>query len=141
MPARIAEVCRVHGQPVPGDPAGMVRAILDSLACKYRWTLERAEALSGRTAEVIHIVGGGAANGVLCQLTADVSGRPVLAGPVEASAVGNLLVQAWATGEIGSLADLRAVVRRSMRPRVYEPAPDRAACESAYGRFLDLVES
>ena len=139
MPARIAEVCRAHGQPVPGDPAGMVRAILDSLACKYRWTLERAEALSGRTTEVIHIVGGGAANGLLCQLTADVTGRPVLAGPVEATAIGNLLVQAWATGELGSLADLRAVVRRSTPPQVYEPRPDRSECESAYGRFLALL--
>jgi rhamnulokinase len=141
MPARIAEACRVHGQPAPGDPAGMVRAILDSLACKYRWTLERAEALSGHTAEVIHIVGGGAANGLLCQLTADVTARPVLAGPVEASAIGNLLVQAWATGEIGSLEDLRAVVRRSMPPQVYEPRPARAECESAYGRFLELLDS
>lgn len=141
MPARIAEACRAGAQPVPADPGAMVRSILDSLACKYRWTLERAEALSGRTAQVVHIVGGGAANAVLCQLTADVTGRPVLAGPVEATAVGNLLVQAWAAGELGSLPDLRAVVRRSMPPRLFEPCPDRDEAESAYGRFLALVES
>jgi rhamnulokinase len=140
MPARIAQACRVHGQPVPVDPGGMVRSILDSLACKYRWTLERAETLSGRTAEVVHIVGGGAANTLLCQLTADVTGRPVLAGPVEATAIGNLLVQAWADGELGSLSDLRAVVRRAIPPRVYEPRADRDEAESAYGRFLALGE-
>jgi rhamnulokinase len=140
MPQRIAEICRVHRQPVPAGRAAMVRCILDSLACGYRWTLERAEALSGQTAEVVHIVGGGAANELLCQLTADVSGRPVLAGPVEATAVGNLLVQAWAAGEIGSLAELRAVVARSMPPTVYEPARDRGAAEAAYQRFLPLVE-
>jgi rhamnulokinase len=139
MPARIAEVCRVRGQPVPLDPAAIVRSILDSLACKYRWTLERAAALSGQTAEVVHIVGGGAANTMLCQLTADVTGRPVLAGPVEATAIGNVLVQARAAGEIGSLDDLRAVVRRSTPPQVYEPRPDRSECESAYGRFLALL--
>jgi rhamnulokinase len=141
MPTRIADVCRVHGQPVPVDSTAMVRSILDSLACKYRWTLERAEALSGQTAQVVHIVGGGAANEVLCQLTADVTGRPVLAGPVEATAIGNLLVQALAAGQLGSLADVRAVVRRSMPPRVYEPRPGRDESESAYGRFLVLLES
>jgi rhamnulokinase len=119
----------------------MVRSILDSLACKYRWTLERAEALSGQTAKVVHIVGGGAANAMLCQLTADVTGRPVLAGPIEATAIGNILVQAWSAGELASLADLRAVVRRSMPPRVYEPRPGRDEWESAYGRFLVLVDS
>lgn len=141
MPQRITEICRVHRQPVPSGAAAMVRCILDSLACGYRWTLERAEALSGQTAEVVHIVGGGAANELLCQLTADVSGRPVLAGPIEATAVGNLLVQARAAGEIGSLADLRAVVRHSMPPTVYEPARDRSAAEAAYERFLPLVET
>jgi rhamnulokinase len=141
MPARIAEVCRVHGQPVPADSATMVRSILDSLACKYRWTLERAEAISGRTAEVIHIVGGGAANTVLCQLTADLTERPVLAGPIEATAVGNLLVQAWAAGELGSLDDLRTVVRQSTPPRVFEPRPVRHEAQSAYGRFLAVLKS
>jgi len=141
MPARIAEVCRLRGQPVPVDPAAMVRSILDSLACKYRWTLERAEQISGRTAEVIHIVGGGAANTVLCQLTADVTARPVLAGPVEATAIGNVLVQAWAAGELGSLDELRTVVRRSTPPRVFEPRSDRCEAESAYGRFLAVLNS
>jgi rhamnulokinase len=141
MPDRIAGVCRATGQPVPVDSAAMVRSILDSLACKYRWTLEQAEALSGQRAEVVHIVGGGAANTVLCQLTADVTGRPVLAGPVEATAIGNLLVQAWAAGELGSLDDLRSVVRRSMPPRLFTPHRDRTESESAYARFIALLDS
>jgi len=141
MPTRIAQFCRSKGQPVPGDSAAMVRCILDGLACKYRWTLERAEQLAGQTAEVVHIVGGGAANAVLCQLTADVTGRPVLAGPIEATAIGNVLVQAWATGELGSLAELRAVVRQSLPPHVYEPTGQRDEFESAYARFLTLLHS
>ncbi|MEH1127847.1 rhamnulokinase [Micromonospora sp. CPCC 206061] len=139
VPARIAEICAATGQPVPVDPAGTARCILDSLACRYRWTLERAEALSGHAAEVVHIVGGGAANTVLCQLTADVMGRPVFAGPVEATAIGNILVQAWTARELGSLADLRAVVRRSMPPRIYEPRRDRGEFEAAYARFVALL--
>lgn len=141
MPRRIAEVCRAHGQPLPDGRAGLVRCILDSLACKYRWVLERAEALSGQTAEVVHLVGGGAANELLCRLTADIIGRPVLAGPVEATAIGNLLVQAWASGELGSLTELRAVVGASMPPRVYEPARERDQAEAAYARFLALSAS
>ena len=106
---------------MPDDRAAVVRCVLDSLACKHRWTLERAEELAGRRADVVHIVGGGAANPLLCQLTADLTGRPVLAGPVEATAVGNLLVQARAAGELASLAELRDVVARSLPPRRFEP--------------------
>ena len=101
MPARIEAFCRETGQRPPAGRAAMVRCILDSLACRHRQTLERAEALAGRRVDVVHLVGGGAANALLCQLTADVTGRPVLAGPVEATGVGNLLVQAWAAGELG----------------------------------------
>lgn len=138
MPARLAELCRVTAQPVPADRAALVRCILDSLACKHRWTLERAEALAGRRAEVVHIVGGGAANPLLCQLTADLTGRLVLAGPVEATAVGNLLVQAWAAGELSSLAEVREVVRNSLPPRRFEPRRSEAI-NAAYARFLDLL--
>jgi rhamnulokinase len=140
MPAQIAATCRATGQPVPDDDAATVRCVLDSLACKHRWTLERAEHLAGQRAEVVHIVGGGAANPLLCQLTADLTGRPVLAGPVEATAVGNLLVQAWATGELGSLAEVRAVVARSLPPRLFEPRGSDAA-EAAYARFRALLDS
>ena len=140
MPAQIAATCRMTGEPVPEDEAAVVRCVLDSLACKHRWTLERAERLAGQRAEVVHIVGGGAANPLLCQLTADLTARPVLAGPVEATAVGNLLVQAWATGELGSLAEARAVVARSLPPRLFEPGRSEAA-EVAYARFRTLLDS
>jgi rhamnulokinase len=140
MPAELMAACRRGGQPVPGDRAAVVRCVLDSLACKHRWSLERAEQLAGRRAEVLHVVGGGAANSLLCRLTADLTGRPVLAGPVEATAVGNLLVQARAAGELGSLAEMREVVARSMPPRRYEPRPSEQA-EAAYRRFLALLDS
>jgi len=140
MPARLAELCRASAQPVPADRAALVRCVLDSLACKHRWTLERAEALAGSRAEVVHIVGGGAANPLLCQLTADLTGRPVLAGPVEATAVGNLLVQARAAGELSSLAEMREVVRASLPPRRFEPRSSDAA-DAAYARFRTLLDS
>ena len=140
MPARLAELCRASAEPVPVDRAGMVRCVLDSLACKHRWTLERAEALAGVRAEVVHIVGGGAANPLLCQLTADLTGRLVLAGPVEATAVGNLLIQARAAGELSSLAEMRQVVRDSLPPRRFEPRSS-AATDAAYHRFLTLLDS
>jgi rhamnulokinase len=140
MPARLAELCRASGQPVPGDRAAFVRCVLDSLACKHRWTLERAEELAGSRAEVVHIVGGGAANPLLCQLTADLTGRLVLAGPVEATAVGNLLVQARAAGELSSLAEMREVVRASLAPRRFEPRSSDAT-DAAYARFRTLLDS
>jgi rhamnulokinase len=139
MPARIEQYCRETGQRPPSRPPEMVRCILDSLACRQRWALERAESLAGSRAGVIHLVGGGAASEVLCQLTADVVDRPVSAGPVEATGVGNLLVQAWAAGEIGSVAELREVVRRSLPPRRHEPGTARAQAREAYGRFESLL--
>jgi rhamnulokinase len=139
MPARIEAFCREAGQRPPSGRAAMVRCILDSLACRQRQTLERAESLAGVRVGEVHLVGGGAASEVLCQLTADVIGRPVLAGPVEATGVGNLLVQAWAAGEIGSLAELRSVVSRSMPPRRHTPGPGRERAQEAYGRFDALL--
>jgi rhamnulokinase len=130
MPARIAAACGV----APLDRGTLVRAILASLACKYRWVLERLEAVSGRDVRRIHVIGGGARNGVLCRLTADITGREVLAGPVEATALGNVLVQAGAAGELGSLADLRAVAAASVRPIDHEPA---GGDDATYRRFLD----
>ena len=129
MPRRIADACGIE----PDDRGAMVRAILVSLACKYRWVLERLEAVTGREVRRIHVVGGGARNALLCRLTADVTGREVLAGPVEATALGNVLVQARAAGELGSLADMRAVASASADPVVFEPAGD----DGTYRRFLD----
>src|SRR5581483_12427872 len=105
--------CAKTGQPEPRDEGAFVRCALESLALKYRWTIERLETILGTTIRTIHVVGGGARNALLCQFTADACGRAVLAGPIEATAVGNVLLQAMARGKVGSLADARAIVARS----------------------------
>jgi rhamnulokinase len=122
MPSRIARACRRTGQDPPADPGATVRCILDSLALAYRRTIAEVQELSGRHVDVIHIVGGGARNALLCQLTADACGLPVLAGPVEATALGNVLVQARALGAApADLAGMRALLRGNQRPRRFEP--------------------
>jgi rhamnulokinase len=122
MPARIAEICRETGQSVPRSPPEVTRCVLDSLAVAYRDAVEEAMRLAGRTADVIHLVGGGARNELLCQLTADACGVPVVAGPVEATALGNVLVQARAHGTLtGGLSDMRELVRSSQRLHTYLP--------------------
>lgn len=122
MPARIADACRASDQPVPGSRPAIVRCILDSLAAAFAGTVEDAVRLSGRSVEIVHLVGGGARNELLCQLTADATGRPVIAGPAEATAIGNVLVQARAAGLLsGDLADLRALVRATVPLRRIEP--------------------
>ena len=126
MPARIRSACRAAGQPVPDDQAGVVRCVLDSLAIAYARTVEQAEQLTGRRAETIHVVGGGSQNALLCQLTADRAARQVLAGPTEATALGNVVVQARTAGVLdGSLEDLRTVLRTGLELRRYEPAQGR----------------
>lgn len=113
MPARIAQACRDTGQPVPDGQAALVRCVLDSLAAAFARAVADAVQLTGRSVSVVHLVGGGSRNRLLCWLTARATGLPVLAGPVEATALGNALVQARALGATGpSLADLRALVRR-----------------------------
>ena len=138
MPARILAYCRQHGQPVPESKGEVVRTALDSLALKYRYVLAQMEAILGRRLEPLHIVGGGARNRLLCQLAADATGRTVVAGPVEATAAGNVLMQALALGHVGSLAEAREVVRRSFEIATYEPRPS-AAIDDAYGRLVTLV--
>src|SRR5205823_14522807 len=102
-------------------PGVVVRCALESLALRYRWVMERLEELIGGRLDVIHVVGGGSQNSLLCQLTADACNRTVHAGPVEATAIGNVLVQAIGLGVLGSLAEAREVVRRSFELRRYEP--------------------
>ena len=138
MPARLAAFCTRTGQAPPGDEGAFVRCALESLALKYRWTIERLEAILGTTIRTIHVVGGGSQNALLCQFTADACGRAVVAGPVEATAVGNVLMQAIARGRIASLADARAVVARSFPVRTYEPR-DASAWDDAAGRFATLI--
>jgi rhamnulokinase len=130
MPARIAAACAENGQAGPSSQAETVRCILDSLALAYRRTVRRAAELSGRDVEVVHLVGGGARNTLLCQLTADACGLPVVAGPVEAAALGNALVQARAGGVLsGGLPELRALLRATCDVRTYSPS---AATERAW---------
>jgi len=121
MPRKIAEYCRERGQTPPQTHAEYARTIFESLAGRYRQVLENLEKLAGRRIEVIHIVGGGSRNAVLNQMAADATGRVVIAGPSEATAVGNILVQAIGAGELGGLDDLRAVVRQSFAPVTFEP--------------------
>jgi rhamnulokinase len=112
MPHRLRDECRRTGQPEPQTPAEIARCILDSLAAAYRRAIDTAATLSGVDVEVVHLVGGGAQNALLCQLTADACERPVIAGPVEAAAYGNVLVQARATGAIvGDRYDMRTMLR------------------------------
>ena len=139
MPARIRAACRESGQPEPEGHAAILRCALDSLACKYRLVLETIERVAGRPAGAVHIVGGGAQDATLCRLTADVLGRPVHAGPVEATAAGNLLVQALGAGELAGREQIRAVVRRSLPPTTYEPSPAADAIQDAYERFLGVA--
>jgi rhamnulokinase len=127
MPARIAAACAGRGGPVPATPAEVTRCILDSLAVAYRRTLEDLVALSGRSVEVLHVVGGGVRNPLLCQLTADACAIPVVAGPSEAAAAGNLLVQARAAGVVeGDRTALRRLVRDGQTLRRFEPSGPEA---------------
>jgi rhamnulokinase len=122
MPARIAAEAARTGQSPPQTRAETVRCILDSLALAYRRAVRQASSLAGRDVSVVHVVGGGVRNELLCQLTADATGLPVVAGPVEGAALGNVLVQARAAGVLsGSLADLRSVGARGLDLRRYEP--------------------
>ncbi len=136
MPARLSAACAATGQRPPSSRAEVVRCILDSLALAYRRTLRTAASVTGRGFDVVHVVGGGARNELLCQLTADACGVPVLAGPVEAAALGNVLVQARALGEdLPDLAAMRALVRETQEVRRYEPSGtgDWAAAEARLG--------
>lgn len=122
MPDRVRDLCRATGRRLPASTAELVRCVLDSLAEAFARTVHRAAELAGREIDVVHLVGGGARNELLCRLTADACGMPVVAGPAEATAVGNLLVQARAAGAVaGSLDSLREVVRASHDLRRYEP--------------------
>ncbi len=140
MPARIREFCKRSGQPVPESKGQVVRCALESLALRYRWVLERLEEMLGRSLETIHIVGGGCQNGLLCQLTADATQRQVTAGPIEATAAGNILMQALSRGRVATLSDCREIVRRSFEVITYAPGSD-SGWQDAYERFLSVQTS
>jgi rhamnulokinase len=142
MPLALQQFCRATGQPAPDTKGGLVRCALESLALRYSAVLESLEEIGGRQVEAIHIVGGGSQNAMLNQFTADACNRKVIAGPVEATALGNVLIQARAAGELGSLAELREVVRKSCAVRAFEPRREQAGrWEEARGRFAALNKS
>jgi len=139
MPAEIRSFCQQTGQSVPEDKGAVIRCCLESLALKYRWTVESLEQIMGQKLSVIHLVGGGTQNRLLSQFTADATGRPAIAGPVEATAIGNILMQALARGYVSSLAQAREVIRNSFEVITYEPQ-NVAAWDEAYARFLAIKE-
>ena len=139
MPEKIREFCRRTGQPVPETVGEVVRCIYESLALKYRMTVESIETLQDRTVSVINVVGGGTKDHFLSQMTADACGKHVTAGPEEATAVGNLMMQAIAAGEVKDLSEARQVVAASFALKEYEPTAERTAWDEAYGRFLRIV--
>jgi rhamnulokinase len=138
MPAKIRGYCRETGQTVPQSKGQVLRCALESLALRYRWVLDKLEEMMEQRVEAVHIIGGGMQNELLCQLAADAMQRPVIAGPIEATAMGNILMQALALDYVGSLDEGREVVRNSFQVSTYEPG-DGARWDEAYSRYLDLV--
>lgn len=138
MPRRIAEFCCKTGQGVPESMGEIVRCIFDSLALKYRFTAEKIDEIKGSRTPFINIVGGGTKEFPLCRFAADACARPVYAGPVEATAIGNLVAQAMASGEIANLSEARHMIRNSFEIKMYEPH-DKEMWDEGYGRFLQLI--
>jgi rhamnulokinase len=139
MPAAIAAYAVQTKQPAPATPGAFIRCCLESLALRYRWVVEKLEELTGKQIAVIHILGGGSQNRLLNQMTADACGRLVLAGPVEATALGNLATQAIGLGLLSSLAEARQLIRRSFPLERFEPNRE-GRWEAAYQRFTKFLE-
>ncbi len=139
MPARIANFCQKTGQEPPQTKGEIIRCVLESLALKCRWVMEKIEEMMGKRLEKIHIFGGGSQNPLLCQFIADATNRLVLAGPAEATATGNALVQALALGYIKSHKEMREIIRNSFEVKPYEPVSP-SSWDSAYEKFLKLRE-
>jgi rhamnulokinase len=138
MPARIRDYCARTGQTVPADKGTIARVVFESLALRYRYVQEMMDDLVGRRIGTLHIVGGGSQNRLVNQFAADCTGRPVVAGPVEATAIGNILMQMLAMGAISSLEQGRQVVRNSFGTERFEPG-DRSPWDEAYERFKKLI--
>ena len=137
MPQAIKEYCAQTGQKVPENKGQVARCIYDSLVLKYKFTIEQIESVTGKKIEKLHIIGGGANNEMMNQLTADAIGIPVYAGPTEATAIGNLMIQARALGAVGTLGEIREMVRNSFEVKIYEPNPT-LDWETAYEAFKKL---
>jgi len=138
MTAEIGSFCKMTGQPEPSDHGQFVRIILEGLAFKYRLVLDQLREVSGKSLEKIHIIGGGTQNELLSQFTANATGVPVITGPAEATAVGNLMVQAMAKGFVRDLNEIRGVIRNSFGLKKFLPE-NRTNWEKAYKRFLEIV--
>jgi rhamnulokinase len=139
-PKYIQELCNRTGQPVPETKGAIVRCVLESLAIKYRYVLDKLIRLTGKSVDVIHIIGGGSQNQLLCQMTANATGRPVLAGPVEATALGNALVQFITLGEIRDIAEGRQIVAASSQLARYEPQ-QHGLWNEAYEGFVSVLNT
>jgi rhamnulokinase len=139
MPEAIAAYCARTHQPAPASQPAFARAIFESLALKYREVLESLEEITARHISKIRVIGGGSRNRVLNQFTADATGRTVIAGPVEATALGNIAMQMLATGAVSTLADARAIIARSFPTEKFEPA-STAAWDEAFARFQDTCQ-
>jgi rhamnulokinase len=140
MPQAIRDYCRTSSQPEPETHAQVARCVFESLALKYRATLESLRSVTGKRIEALHIIGGGSRNRLLCQFTANATGVPVLAGPAEATAIGNIMVQARSLGHVDSLAAMRDVIRRSWAPPRYLPE-DVTSWQRAFEKFQTLIQA
>ncbi len=139
IPGRVREYCKKTGQPVPETVGEIMRCIYESLALKYRLTLDKLEDCTGKTYPAIHVIGGGTKDTLLCRLTACSTGRKVIAGPVEATVLGNIAVQLMSCGAIGSIAEARKIIGRSEKTVEYLPQ-DREKWNEAYKRFSDIIK-
>ena len=139
MPERIQEYCADTNQTIPQTKGEIVRVVLECMALKYRCVLERLEELTGKHHDPIYIIGGGTKNRLLNQFTADCTQRKVIAGPVEATAIGNILIQAIALGHLASLSEARGLIRSSFAPEVYGPNSN-AGWDEAYARLQKVIK-
>ncbi len=141
MPEKIREFCRITGQHVPETVGEVVRCIYESLALKYRFTVETLEALRSKKTSMINVVGGGTKDKFLSQMTADACGIPVCAGPEEATAMGNIVMQTIAAGEIANLSEAREVIANSTELKYYQPTAQREAWDAAYETFCKIQKT
>jgi rhamnulokinase len=141
IPSRIRRFCEATGQRPPEERGQVARCVFESLALKYGWVVEQAGEIAGQNINAMHIVGGGSQNSLLCQLTANATQLPVLAGPVEATALGNVMVQAYSQGHVDSLEEIRAVVCRSTEIDRYTPGSNSGEWDELKEKFLGIVEA
>jgi len=139
MPRAIQEACRATNQTIPDSKESILRCIFESLALKYRYVLQSLEGIHGKKIDTVHIIGGGSQNELLNQLTSDASGKNVVAGPVEATALGNALVQAVASGLFNTIWDGRKILSEQLESKTYTPVNASGYWDEAYSKFVKLM--